>query len=131
MKEIEVCAALIVKKNQIFVTQRGYGEFKGKWEFPGGKVKVNETKKETLIREIKEELDCDINIIHFFKTINFIYPNFKLMMHCYICKFKKESYTLKEHNKALFVGVSDLKNIDFLPADKLLINDLIVYLNQC
>ena len=87
-KNIKVVAAVIKNGNKIYATQRGYGEFKGGWEFPGGKIEQGETNKEALIREIKEELDADINIDKFLTTVDYTYPNFHLLMDCFICSFK-------------------------------------------
>ena len=85
---VEVSAAVIVKGDNILATQRGYGEFKGKWEFPGGKIKKGEFEEDALIREIKEELNADINVIDYLTTIRYEYPNFNLIMHTYICTLK-------------------------------------------
>ena len=124
MKNIEVSSAIIVKDRKIFVTQRGYGEFKDKWEFPGGKIENGETGEECIIREIKEELDADIEVIHYLNTIEYTYPTFHLVMHNYICKLKKSHLSLLEHEAAKFVNISDLNQIDFLPADSLILKDL-------
>ena len=120
---IEVSAAVIVKDGNILATQRGYGEFKGKWEFPGGKIKKGETWEEALKREIKEELDADINIVDYLTTVNYDYPNFHLIMHTYICTLKNDlhfvyhSDTELEHDNMVWLDKEDLDHIDWLPAD--------------
>ena len=86
MKTIEVVAALIVEKDKVLATQRGYGEFKDGWEFPGGKVELGETPERALQREIKEELDVEIEIVTYIDTVEYDYPQFHLIMHCYECR---------------------------------------------
>ena len=122
-KNIEVVAAVIVKDGKILATQRGYGEFKGKWEFPGGKIEHNEFDEPALIREIKEELDADINIIDFLKTIQYDYPKFHLIMHTYICtlrndfKFVKHDDKNMEYDDMRWLDKTELESVDWLPAD--------------
>ncbi len=130
MKNIEVCSAIIMKDKKIFVTQRGYGDFKDKWEFPGGKLEKGETLQECIIREIKEELDADIKVISLLNTIEYTYPTFHLIMHNFICELKNNHLTLLEHEAAKFIDLNDLNNIDFLPADKLILKDLFKYINS-
>lgn len=130
MKIIEVSAAIIVKDNKIFVTQRGYGDYKDKWEFPGGKLEVNESKEDCIIREIKEELEADIEIIKFLKTIEYDYPAFHIIMHCFICKLKNEHLKLLEHEAAKFIDIKDIDKVDFLPADLLIIEEIKNYLKN-
>ena len=123
MKTIEVVAALIEKNEDILATQRGYGEFKGKWEFPGGKIKENEDQEEALIREIKEELNADIDVIDFLNTVECDYPEFHLIMHTYICNLKNEIEFVKhnenelEHDNMVWLEKEDLDLLDWLPAD--------------
>ena len=123
MKTIEVVAALIEKNEDILATQRGYGEFKGKWEFPGGKIKENEDQETALIREIKEELNADIDIIDFLNTVECDYPEFHLIMHTYICNLKNEIEFVKhnenelEHDNMVWLEREDLDLLDWLPAD--------------
>ena len=124
MKIIEVSSAIIIKDNKIFITQRGYGDFKDKWEFPGGKLEAGESGKDCIVREIKEELDGDIEVVCFLSTIEYTYPTFHLIMHNYICKLKNDHLSLLEHEAAKFVSVDELDSIDFLPADKLILDDL-------
>ena len=121
MKTIEVVAAIIIKDNQIFATQRGYGEFQGGWEFPGGKVEQGESLQAALVREIKEELDADIKVNELFETVEFDYPNFHLTMHCFICELLSEEFVLKEHEDAKWLDKEGLDTVDWLPADEGLI----------
>lgn len=130
MKIVEVSAAIIIKDNKIFVTQRGYGEFKDGWEFPGGKRKDGETFEDALIREIKEELDAEIAIKKELKTIEYDYPTFHLYMKAFICELKNGHLSLLEHEAAKFVNASELDNVDFLPADLLLLKDLKNYISS-
>ena len=130
MKNIEVVASIILKDNQIFITQRGYGEFKDKWEFPGGKIEANETKEDALKREIEEELEAKIKIELFLNTIEYSYPTFHLTMHSYICSLISPSLVLKEHEAAKFIDIDEINKYDFLPADILVINELKQYLKR-
>ena len=130
MKNIEVCAAIIIKDNKIFVTQRGYGFFKGQREFPGGKIEKGESKEECLIREIKEELNANISIVQYLNTIEYDYPTFHLIMHNFICSLKNNHYDLIEHEAAKFVEVTLLDQVEFLPADILILDDLKKYLSS-
>ena len=128
MKTIRVVAAVIQRKHngskQIFATQRGYGEFKGGWEFPGGKIEVGETPQKALIREIKEELDADIVVGDLIDTIEYDYPDFHLSMDCFICKIKKGDLVLKEHEAAKWLTKETLHTVDWLPADYGLVEKL-------
>ena len=130
MKNIEVCAAIIIKENKIFVTQRGYGQFKDMWEFPGGKIELNESKSDCIIREIKEEMDADIEVVKHLNTIEYDYETFHLTMHNLICKLKNEHINLLEHEAAKWVDANELMTIDFLPADLLVLEDLLNYLSS-
>lgn len=129
MNNIEVSAAIIIKDNKVFITQRGYGEFKDMWEFPGGKLEYGESGESCLIREIKEELDADITVIKKLNTIEYDYPAFHLIMHNFICKLKSNHIELLEHEAAKFVSLEDIDSINFLPADLLIIKDLKRYLS--
>ena len=130
MKQIKVVAAIIRdSEGRIFATQRGYGDWKDYWEFPGGKMEAGESPEEAIRREIKEELDADIKVIRFLNTIEYTYPTFHLIMHNYICKLKHSHLSLLEHEAAKFIGKTDLDNIDFLPADLLILEDLKKYLS--
>ena len=124
MKNIHVSAAIIMKDNKIFVTQRGYGEFKDWWEFPGGKVEEGETPEECLKREIKEELEADINIDKYLCTVEYDYPNFHLKMECFICSLIDGHLELVEAEDAKFITKDQLDSIDFLPADLLVVKEL-------
>lgn len=124
MKNIHVSAAIIMKDNKIFVTQRGYGEFKDWWEFPGGKIEEGETPEECLKREIKEELKADINIDKYLCTVEYDYPNFHLKMECFICSLINGHLELVEAEDAKFITKEQLDNIDFLPADLLVVKEL-------
>lgn len=130
-KTIEVVAAVIVKDNMILATQRGYGEFKGKWEFPGGKVEINENLENALIREIKEETNADINVIEYINTVEYEYSNFFLKMHSYLCELSKNNLEFVyhdnnslEHENMVWLDLEDLENLDWLPADILVIDEL-------
>lgn len=121
MKRIEVVAAIIRHGDKIFATQRGYGEFKGGWEFPGGKMEEGETPEEALVREIKEELDTDINVGELIHTVEYDYPNFHLTMHCFICTVKSGKLVLKEHADSRWLTKNSIDNVEWLPADEGLI----------
>ena len=128
MKTIKVVAAVIQRqkndKKEIFVTQRGYGEFAGGWEFPGGKIEEGEAPQEALIREIKEELDADILVGDLIDVVEYDYPNFHLSMNCYWCELKSEHVELKEHEDAKWLVREELTTVDWLPADITLIKKI-------
>lgn len=117
MKTIEVVAAIIKDKNKILSTQRGYGEFKGGWEFPGGKIERGESPEDALKREIKEELSIKINIEKFVDTVDYDYERFHLTMHCYICSIQAGKLFLNEHSAFKWLTKNDLDSVDWLPAD--------------
>lgn len=125
MKRIEVVAAVIKKGDRIFATQRGYGDFKDRWEFPGGKVERGETPQEALEREIREELCAEINIESYVDTVECDYPTFHLTMHCFICTLKSESLHLNEHEAARWLSKEDIDALDWLPADRALLPQII------
>jgi len=125
MKTIRVVAAVIKDKNKIFCTQRGYGEFKGYWEFPGGKIEENETPQEALKREIKEELTIDIEVGDLIDTVEYDYPEFHLSMDCFYAEIISGQIELKEHDNALWLERDNLKTVRWLPADEDLINKVI------
>jgi 8-oxo-dGTP diphosphatase len=116
MKTIKVVVAIIRDGDQIFATQRGYGDFKDGWEFPGGKVEPGESPEEAIIREIKEELNCDIKINKFLLTIEYTYPTFHLIMHCYLCNLLSE-FTLLEHADYQWLDKNTLRDVEWLEAD--------------
>ena len=124
MKTIRVVAAIIIDDGKVFATQRGYGDFKGGWEFPGGKIDVGETPEEALVREIKEELDTVVEVNELLDTVEYDYPNFHLSMDCFICKIKSGDLVLKEHEAAAWLTKDELKSVEWLPADITLIDKI-------
>ena len=118
MKHIEVVAAIIQKGGKVFATQRGYGAWKDWWEFPGGKMEQGETPEAALVREIREELDAEINVEKFLHTVEWDYPEFHLTMHCYICSLKTGALHLNEHEAARWLGADDIHSVRWLPADE-------------
>ncbi|SFA96511.1 (deoxy)nucleoside triphosphate pyrophosphohydrolase [Clostridium frigidicarnis] len=124
MKTVEVVAAVIKQDDKIFITRRGYGEFVNMWEFPGGKMESGESREEALSREIKEELELDINILDFLTTIDYDYTNFHLTMHCFICEISGGTLSLNAHNDAKWIDFSDLDNPKWVPADILVVDAL-------
>ena len=128
MKTIEVVAAIIIKDGQAFATQRGYGEFQGWWEFPGGKMETGESPQEALKREINEELDADIQVNELLETVEWDYPNFHLTMHCFICNLLSESLHLNEHEAATWLNLENLRSVKWLPADEILLDKIAEYL---
>ena len=117
MKQIEVVAAIIRKEDMIFATQRGYGEWKDWWEFPGGKMEVGETPEVALVREIREELSAEINVDEILCTVEYDYPQFHLTMHCYLCSLMTDSLRLNEHEAAKWLTKDELNSVKWLPAD--------------
>ena len=117
MKIIRVVAAIIIENGSVFATQRGYGEFKDGWEFPGGKIEPDETPEDAIVREIKEELDTEVEVIELLDTVEYDYPNFHLSMDCFICKIKFGDLVLKEHEAAKWLTKETLASVDWLPAD--------------
>ncbi len=124
MKTIEVVAAIITNNDKILATQRGYGEFKGGWEFPGGKMEAGETPEQALVREIQEELDTEIKVGQLVDTIEYDYPNFHLTMHCYLCTIPSGRLVLKEHEAAKWLTLATLDSVNWLPANISLIDQL-------
>ena len=124
MKQIEVVAAVIRRGNEIFATQRGYGEFKDWWEFPGGKMEAGETPQQALVREIKEELDADISVGDLIQTVEWDYPNFHLTMHCFWCELTSEALHLNEHEAASWLKRETLHSVRWLPADEGILKDI-------
>ena len=117
MKTINVVSALIVNEGRIFATQRGYGEFKDWWEFPGGKQGPGETPEDALVREIREELDTEISVDQYVTTVEWDYPTFHLSMRCYLCSVISGSLTLLEHEAAAWLDREHLRSVKWLPAD--------------
>ena len=124
MKTIRVVAAVIKNENKIFATARGYGEFKGQWEFPGGKIEEGETSKQALKREIREELDTDIEIYDLIDTIEYDYSNFHLSMDCFWCETITGKLVLKEAEAAKWLRKDELDSVQWLPADLALIEKI-------
>lgn len=130
MKTVKVVAAVIKSTNDkgepiIFATQRGYGDFKGGWEFPGGKMEQGETPQEALKREIFEELDTEIEVGEWIDTIDYDYPSFHLSMDCFWCEIIKGELVLKEHQAARWLRKDELREVEWLPADVILIHQLL------
>lgn len=121
MKTINVMAAVIMKEGKVFATQRGYGEFKDGWEFPGGKVEAGESPEEALCREIREELEVEVNVGDLIDTIEYDYPAFHLSMKCYACTIAGGSPHLLEHEAARWLSADQLDSVAWLPADITLI----------
>lgn len=124
MKTIHVVAAIIKDNNKIFATQRGYGEFKGGWEFPGGKIEEGETKEEALKREIREELDTEVQVGEHVYVVEYDYPHFHLTMDCYFCTILSGDLILKEHQDGKWLTKETLDSVDWLPAELGLISHL-------
>ncbi len=122
MKTIRVVAAVITDNDKIFATARGYGEYKGRWEFPGGKIEDDETPQQALIREIHEELSVDIEVGDLIRTIEYDYPQFHLSMDCFFAKIKSGQLQLNEAEAARWLSKNQLDEVDWLPADKDLID---------
>ena len=117
MKHIEVVAAIIRRGNEIFATQRGYGEFKDWWESPGGKIEPGESPQQALVREIREELDATIDVGELLQTVEWDYPTFHLTMHCFWCELTCEALHLNEHEAASWLDREHLRSVKWLPAD--------------
>lgn len=126
MKTVRVVAAVIRSEDKIFATARGYGEFKGQWEFPGGKIEPGETPQEALIREIQEELDVKIEVGDLIDTIEYDSPSFHLSMDCFWCIVTDGEITLKEAEDARWLSKDELYSVDWLPADMELIEKLVL-----
>lgn len=124
MKTIRVVAAVIRKDDKIFATQRGYGELKGGWEFPGGKIEEGETPQEALKREIEEELDTEISVGELIDTIEYDYPNFHLSMDCFWCEIVEGKLVLKEHEAARWLDRKTMDDVEWLPADVTLVGKI-------
>lgn len=124
MKSINVVAALIVHERRIFATQRGYGEWKGWWEFPGGKVEPGETPENALVREIREELATEIRVERYVTTVEWDYPTFHLSMRCYLCSVVSGSLVLLEHEASTWLDREHLRSVQWLPADETIISKI-------
>lgn len=130
MKTIRVVAAIMIDQGKVFATQRGYGEFKDGWEFPGGKIEPGETAEAAIVREIKEELDTEVEVMELLDTVEYDYPNFHLSMDCFICKVKSGGLILKEHEAAAWLTKDTLYSVDWLPADRGLIGKIEKYMKK-
>ena len=132
MKTVKVVAAIICddmkEKNKIFATARGYGDLKGGWEFPGGKIEPEETPEAAIVREIKEELDTEVQVVKLLDTVEYDYPNFHLSMDCFICSVVSGDLVLKEHEAARWLTKDTLDSVDWLTADLGLIEKIREYL---
>ena len=124
MKTIEVVAAIIREGDRVLATQRGYGEFEGMWEFPGGKIETGEERVEALKREIGEELAVEIEVEELVCTVEYDYPNFHLTMHCYFCSIANGEVELLEHKSARWLRRDELNEVEWLPADVSVVNSL-------
>ena len=121
MIRIEVVAAVIRKGDRIFATQRGYGDWKDWWEFPGGKMEPGEAPEEALVREIREELNAEINVGDLIETVEWDYPAFHLTLHCYWCSLLTDAIHLNEHESARWLDAASLSSVRWLPADESLV----------
>ena len=134
MKTIEVAAAVIVDSfeniTEVFATERGYGEFKGQWEFPGGKIEVGETPQQPLIREIQEELTVKIKVGKLIDTIEYDYPKFHLNMKCFLCVIVDGDIILKEAEDSKWLNKDELYGVNWLPADITLIDKIADFMNN-
>lgn len=125
MRSVYVVAAVLRDGDKVFATQRGYGDYKDMWEFPGGKIEPGETPEEAIVREIKEELDVDIAVDSFLCTVEYDYPEFNLTMHCFFCSIMDGTLTLIEHEAAKWLAPGELWSVDWLPADVKVVEDII------
>ena len=122
MKTIEVVASIIHQDGKILATQRGYGEYKGLWEFPGGKMEPGETEEQAIVREIREELNVEIEVEKKVCTVEYDYPAFHLTMHCFWCNIRSGVLELKEHQSARWLSPSEWESVEWLPADVLVVD---------
>ncbi len=130
MRNIKVAAAIIEKDGKIFATQRGYGNYKDWWEFPGGKIEAGESPQEALRREIREELDTEIAVGRLLTSVEYDYPEFHMSMDCFICTIVSGQLTLLEHEAARWLGAGELWQVRWLPSDIKVIEELEKYLNK-
>lgn len=130
MKTIRVAAAIIIENGKVFATQRGYGEFKDGWEFPGGKIEPDETPEAAIVREIREELDTEVEVVELLDTVEYDYPKFHLSLDCFICKIRSGDLVLKEHEAAKWLTRETLGSVEWLPADLGLVEKIGVYMAE-
>ena len=124
MKTYHVVAAIIARDGLVLATQRGYGDYKDGWEFPGGKIEPGETPEQALVREIREELDMTVEVVRHVVDVSYDYPQFHLKMACYLCSIAKGTPHLLEHEAAKWLAPSEFDSVDWLPADVLVVNAL-------
>lgn len=124
LKTVQVVAALIINQDKVFATQRGYGEFKDGWEFPGGKIEPGETPEQAIKREIQEELATEIRVEQPLTTVEYDFSTFHLSMQCFICKVERGKLTLLEHEAARWLSYDELDSVDWLPADRIVVGEL-------
>ena len=124
MKTVRVVAAIIIRDGKVFATQRGYGQWQGWWEFPGGKIEAGECPQEALVREIREELDAEIEVGELIETVEWDYPAFHLTMHCFVCSLVSQSMHLNEHEASAWLTRETLHSVKWLPADEGLIQKI-------
>ena len=127
-KTLRVTAAIIIEQKRVFAVQRGYGEFKDRWEFPGGKIETGETPEEALHREILEELDTDIEVLDLLDTVESDYPAFHLSMDCFQARIRSGTLFLREAEDARWLSKAELESVDWLPADRSLLKKIRPYL---
>ena len=130
MKRISVAAAIIMRDGLILATERGYGDYKDQWEFPGGKLEEGETGEEAIVREIREELDAEIEVERHLCTVEYDYPSFHLSMQCFICSLVGEKLVLLEHEDMAWLEKEKLDSLRWLPADVLVVDELRKYLTS-
>ena len=128
MKRISVAAAIIMRDGLILATERGYGDYKDQWEFPGGKLEEGETGEEAIVREIREELDAEIEVERHLCTVEYDYPSFHLSMQCFICSLVGEKLVLLEHEDMAWLEKEKLDSLRWLPADVLVVDEIKKYL---
>ena len=124
MKTINVVAAIIMRDGSLFATQRGYGDYKDWWEFPGGKIEPGETPEEALVREIREELHAEIEVVRLVDTVEYDYPKFHMAMSCYLCRLISDEIELVEQEAARWLDLDDVWSVKWLPSDVEVIEDL-------